>query len=73
MYTVKLFFGLQNISRQVAPGTTVGQLLQDEVVRAQLHIGDNVIAKIDGRVVPNDRQVCQGQQIVIETRANEKA
>jgi sulfur carrier protein ThiS len=73
MYTVTVAFGLNRIQQTINPGTTVANLLANEVVRAALHFGDNVVAKIEGRVVEGSRQLCNGQTVNLETRANEKA
>ena len=69
--TVK--YGIEKIDKNVAEGTTVGQLVGDANIRAVFGCGDNVRALINGVEMSSDVRVPAGATVVFETRCNSKA
>lgn len=70
--TVTIKHGLDTITRDIEPGTTIGQLVTDRNVKAALNASDNVRALINNAEVPHSAIVPAGSVVYLETRANEK-
>lgn len=66
-------YGLDQLSREVPAGTTVGRVLSDPNVKASLGFGDNVRGLIDSVEIPGDATLPAGAVLNVETRANSKA
>ena len=73
MNKVKLNYGTDNHEVTVPSGTTVGTVLRNSSNKVILGYGDNVKALINGVEQPDDAQLFDGAELVIETRANSKA
>lgn len=70
-FTVK--FGAGNtIDKDFAPGTTVGDIIEDEALQSVLGFGDNVEGVIGGTAVGEDYEPSAGSVLSLRTRANTK-
>jgi hypothetical protein len=57
----------------VEPTTTIGEIIANPNTRAILGYGDNVRALVHGIEQPTTTQICSADELVLETKANEKA
>lgn len=73
MKKVTLHYGVDSHEITVAPGTTIGAIIRNPSHKIILSYGDNVKALVGGVEQPEDAQVADGMEIVLETRANSKA
>lgn len=69
-FTVK--YGVDSVTRTMPGGTSVGDVLDDENVKAVLGYGDSVRCLISGVEQPEDAGIPHQAVLVIETRANTK-
>jgi len=73
MTTVSVRFGTETASRSFSDGITVGQVINDPGIRAELGYGDSIRALVNG-VEQNSANIApNGGTVVVETRANSKA
>lgn len=70
-FTVK--YGVDSVTRTTPGVVTVGDIIEDDDLRAHLGYGDNVRALINGVEQPDDAGIPHGAVLVIETAANTKA
>lgn len=73
MHQVKIRFGIDNITKSFQSAPTVGELKENDDIRATLGYGDNVKALVNGVEVGDDVTLGPGQEVVFETAANQKA
>lgn len=73
MIQVTVRFGSETFPRSYPAGTTMGTVIGDHNLKAVAGWGDNVRATISGVEQPITALVPNGANIVIETRANNKA
>lgn len=74
MISVTVRFGASNeLTREVADNTTVGDILRNSTFQAALGFGANVQAVVDGAVQPDRTTLSNGDIITVETKANSKA
>lgn len=73
MKTIKVQYGLDQISRNVSDNATVRELVCDPRNKTMLGYGDNVRVIISGVPVSLDAQPYNGQTVIVETAANQKA
>jgi hypothetical protein len=73
MTTVTVRFGTDSASRSFSDGITVGQVVNDPGIRAELGYGDSLRSLVNGVEQPNNAPAPNGGMIVVETRANSKA
>ncbi len=66
-------YGVTNSISQPTTGKTVDQILKDKSMQAVLGFGDNVQARVNGRIVEGSYLVKDGETVDIETVANKKA
>lgn len=71
--TFKVIYGIESQEKEAITAPTIGQVKRDTVLKAVLGYGDNVRALVHGIEQPDDAQVPDGAEIVLETRANTKA
>lgn len=57
----------------VEPTTTIGEIVANPNTRAVLGYGDNVRALVNGIEQPGSTQISLADELVLETKANEKA
>lgn len=57
----------------VEPATTIGEIVANPNTRAVLGYGDNVRALVNGIEQPSSTQISLADELVLETKANEKA
>ena len=80
---VKIKYGSQVIVRDLPEGTTIGDIKDDDTIRAALGYGDNVNATHNGSVLPNESEAPEFYDdgtignpykgaIVMETACNKK-
>ncbi len=70
---ITIRYGLEQTTKTVADGTTVGQVTSDANLRAVLGFGDNVRALLNGVQMTSDVQIPNGATLVLETACNTKA
>lgn len=74
MITVTLKYGLtKEITTEVSDGTSIAQIINDPNNRAVLGLPENVKAVIDGQTVDLDAELSDGDVVVLERQAAEKA
>jgi hypothetical protein len=73
MITVTVRFGSDNASRSFGDGTTIGQVINDPGIRAELGYGDSIRPLVNSVDQPMNAPAPNGGTIVVETRANSKA
>lgn len=73
MLTVTVKFGLEAVTKQVDPGSTVEDVVENSSIRAGLGYGDNVRALVNGVEMPDTAFIGDNTTIVVETRCNSKA
>lgn len=72
--SVTISYGGDNrLTRSFPAGTTVGQVITDPSVKASLGFGDNAQAVIDGVRQDSATTLRNGDEIVVESRACQKA
>lgn len=71
--TFTVQYGIDKVTRTMPGMVTVGEVMDDDDVKAVLGFGDNVRVLINGVEQPDDAGVPHGATLVIETRANTKA
>ena len=57
----------------VEPTTTIGEIVANPNTQAVLGYGDNVRALVNGIEQPSSTQISLADELVLETKANEKA
>lgn len=67
------FGGTNEVTRDVAPRTTVGNILEDRNLQAVLGFGSNSQAIIEGAIQSPSTPLNEGDLVIIETKANTKA
>lgn len=73
MNNVKVRYGLSNqMTLEFPEGTTVGQVLNDNRVKAGLALPETYVSYIDGEEVGNERVVESGDTITVERKATTK-
>ncbi len=70
-YTVT--YGIESQERESINPPTIGQIIQDPVLKAVLGYSDNVRALVHGVEQPTHAAIPDGCNIVLETKANTKA
>ena len=74
MVRVTVRYGAEETTHYAPSGNpTVGQVIRDPRVKAELGYADNVRVTIGGVEMPIDAMVSDGQTLTLETRANTKA
>lgn len=73
MKTIVVKYGIDLKSVSVPDSTTIGQLVADENIHAELGYGDNIKASVEGVEQSFDVVVSSGSIVVLETRCNTKA
>lgn len=73
MINTTVRFGTDTASRSYADGTTIGQVIADPSIKAELGYGDSVRCSVNGAEQPSTSPAPNGGTIVVETRANSKA
>ena len=71
--TFKVIYGIESQEKECINNPTVGQVIQDPVLKAVFGWGDNLRAMIHGVEQPATAIVPEGADVVIETKANSKA
>jgi hypothetical protein len=72
--SITIKYGVGNsMSVQVATGTTIDQILNNQNYQGSLGFGANVVAKVDGEILNASYVPDDGEEISIENRAHEKA
>jgi hypothetical protein len=70
---ITISFGPANeLTKQVHPGTTIGDLKRDPSIKAVLNFGDNVKALIDRVEAPDDYRLLADDHVELETIASQK-
>ena len=70
---VTITHGLDNsITRNVADGTTVDDILGDAALAQVLGFSDNVVGYIDGAEVGNDTELEDGDTLTLRAKAGSK-
>lgn len=70
---IVISYGLNSLTKDVAHGSTVADLINDENIQAALGFGQNVDALIDSAVVGSYTTLSDGDEIVVQPKANAKA
>jgi len=73
MITTTVRFGTDTAARSFSDGTTVGQVIADPSIKAELGYGDSVRCLVNGVEQNSNSLAPNGGTIVVETRANSKA
>lgn len=73
MKKITVRYGSDSRPVTVSSGATVGAIIADNSTRLILGYGDNVKALINGVEMSGDTVPSDGDEITIETRANQKA
>ena len=73
MINVTVRFGTDSAARSFADGATIGQVISDPGLRAELGYGDSIRPLVNGVEQPTNSLAPNGGVIVVETRANSKA
>lgn len=73
MYNITVRYGSDEYPRSYAPGTTIGQVINDVDLKVVAGWGDNVRALVSGVEQSPTTPISDGSTVVIETRANTKA
>lgn len=73
MKNITIKYGVDSINKQVDASFTIGDLKEDDAIRAGLGYGDNVNALINGVAQCDDVLISDGAIVTIETAANQKA
>lgn len=70
---VKLRYGINEISKDIVDGTSVGELAGNVGIRSVLSLPESWRAVVNGVQVNSDYEVRAGDTITFETAANTKA
>ena len=73
MINVTVRFGCDTASRSFADGTTIGTVLADAGLKAELGYGDSLRALVNGVEMNHATLAPNAGTIVVESRANAKA
>lgn len=73
MTTVTVRFGNDTATRSFSDGITIGQVVNDPGIRAELGYGDSIRSLVNGVEQSNNSPAPNGGTVVLETRANSKA
>ena len=73
MINVTVRFGTDTASRSFADGTTIGQVIAEPSIKAELGYGDSVRALVNGVEQSSNTTAPNGGTVTVETRANSKA
>ena len=73
MKKITVRYGSEQRDVHVSSGATVGAIIADNSTKIILGYGDNVKALINGVEMSGDTVPSDGDEITIETRANQKA
>ena len=71
--TFTVCYGIERQQKESISAPTIGAIKTDTVLKAILGFGDNVRALIHGVEQPDHIAVPEGSEVVLETRANQKA
>jgi len=73
MQKVTIRYGVDSINKTFEIPVTIGQLRNNQEIRAALGYGDNVKLLINGVEMPDNAVVPNDGTVVVETRCNAKA
>jgi hypothetical protein len=73
MKKITVEYGVDSINKQVGSGFTIGDLQEDDAIKAALGFGDNTKALINGIEQNRQTVIPDGATVRLETAANTKA
>jgi len=74
MYVVTVKYGLtKSVQTEIEPGTTIGELIENPDVAGVLGLPENIGAAVNGVTRDLDTSLANGDTVVIEKRAAQKA
>ena len=73
MKTITVQYGVDSVTKQVDEDTTIGDIQENDSIKAALGFGDNTKALINGIEQAKDTVIPSGATVRLETAANTKA
>jgi hypothetical protein len=71
--TITVQYGVDSVTKQVDEDTTIGDIQENDSIKAALGFGDNTKALINGIEQAKDTVIPSGATVRLETAANTKA
>ena len=73
MKSITVQYGVDSVTKQVEEDTTIGDVQENDSIKAALGFGDNTKALINGIEQPPQTVIPPGAVVRLETAANTKA